>query len=862
MCLPLVELVRKGEEKMSDNTPEESLRQHLRQRIANPSSRVSSIALSPDGTLLAIGTCNNHILLFRAAKGTLIDSWQVIPGLIEESRRIHGKMLETTAGFWDLFFLDTLALGYTKVSGLAFRPRGGLQEGLCAALGNGSVGFWNPQGKQIKLWKEEGSSISNLVFSSNGQLVVYLDRANITIRHIVTGEVRKKITIEEPTSVRQFLAVSPDNRYLAVGRAAYERKITLYSLSGGKSDTISLHEAKYSLPNWTSLSKEESEVFDDEISALAWDHKVNTLVVGTNRGNILIWQPIDEKRLPSIIRTGYKGAIGSLASLEGSILALLISEQELCLWKSTSNSAISLIRNETDILPSIVASTFSQDLSSLAVASEDGRVFIWNTNGQLLSSVDISSLPAGQTPFMPLMVVTPAPSRASSQPTTPTQEQLLDSGDEHSKAARYTEALTAYEQAIHLDPSDATAYTKKGETLYKVQRYEEALTALDQAIHLDPTSAFAYAYKGKTLNELQRYEEALSAYEQVIRLNSTTAYVFDCKGEILFRLQRDEEALTAFDQAIRLDPNDRIAYSCKGHIFYLLQRYDEALSTFEQVILLDPNNADAYAYKGKTLCALHRHEEALNDYEQSIQLNPTDAVVYTNKGDALYTLQRYEEAISSYEQAIHLNPSLTTAYLYKGFILYLLQRHKESLNTFEQLTILDPTDERGYRGKGIVLKELQNYIEALNAFEQVIKINTADTFAYKNKGIILHILQRYEEALIAFEQVILLDPTNAITYNSKSDTLNKLQRYEEALIACDQAIGLDPHLAGAYHTKGETYLELKRYDEALAVLDLAISLDPTNAPIYENKGQALEQLGRSEEASQAYAMAKELYGKQ
>src|SRR5450755_1149141 len=56
-------------------------------------------------------------------------------------------------------------------------------------------------------------------------------------------------------------------------------------------------------------------------------------------------------------------------------------------------------------------------------------------------------------------------------------------------------------------------WINKGNTLYGLKRYEEALTAYEQAIHLDPNLALSYYSKGATLNKLNRQEEAQYCYQ-------------------------------------------------------------------------------------------------------------------------------------------------------------------------------------------------------------------------------------------------------------------------------------------------------------------------------------------------------------
>jgi tetratricopeptide (TPR) repeat protein len=124
------------------------------------------------------------------------------------------------------------------------------------------------------------------------------------------------------------------------------------------------------------------------------------------------------------------------------------------------------------------------------------------------------------------------------------KEQWLEEGNSHYKANRFTEALIAFEEALRLDPNDATAYNGKGKALRRLNRYEEALVTFEQAIRLNPHYPKAYCGKGDSLSDgFNRYEEALAAYEQAIRLDSHCADAYLGKGEQL-RLLRPPSGST------------------------------------------------------------------------------------------------------------------------------------------------------------------------------------------------------------------------------------------------------------------------------------------------------------------------------
>ncbi len=161
-----------------------------------------------------------------------------------------------------------------------------------------------------------------------------------------------------------------------------------------------------------------------------------------------------------------------------------------------------------------------------------------------------------------------------------TRDQWFDESNSFRDLNRYEEALTAYEQAIRLDPNDAAAHINKGNALRNLKRYKEALSAYDQAIRLNPNYAAAYYNKGVTLRSLKRNEEAVSAYEQAIRLDPKKTDAYLGKGNALYDLKRHEEALRAYEQAIRLNPNDALAYYGIGIALEQLGKRGEAQNAY------------------------------------------------------------------------------------------------------------------------------------------------------------------------------------------------------------------------------------------------------------------------------------------
>jgi superkiller protein 3 len=82
-----------------------------------------------------------------------------------------------------------------------------------------------------------------------------------------------------------------------------------------------------------------------------------------------------------------------------------------------------------------------------------------------------------------------------------------------------TDAISAYKQAIRVDPSDASAYYYMGIACGKLGQYQEALEAHKKAIGIKPAFAPAHYNMGLIYGQLLEFEQEMAAYIRAIRVD-------------------------------------------------------------------------------------------------------------------------------------------------------------------------------------------------------------------------------------------------------------------------------------------------------------------------------------------------------
>ncbi len=147
-------------------------------------------------------------------------------------------------------------------------------------------------------------------------------------------------------------------------------------------------------------------------------------------------------------------------------------------------------------------------------------------------------------PMPPLPVKTAAAQPRFSKPApTPVLRNWLAEANHAYEAARYNDALAAYEIATQQNVVSVEAWSGKGASLLHLGQPEEALLAYDHALSLQPNDPDLWNARASVLHELHRYDEEMYCYDQALVCNPNYAFAWSGRGMTLAELGRAEEAI-------------------------------------------------------------------------------------------------------------------------------------------------------------------------------------------------------------------------------------------------------------------------------------------------------------------------------
>jgi tetratricopeptide (TPR) repeat protein len=227
-----------------------------------------------------------------------------------------------------------------------------------------------------------------------------------------------------------------------------------------------------------------------------------------------------------------------------------------------------------------------------------------------------------------------------------------------------TNAQTAVNRALEIEPQNLQAQKLKGSLLLTFHRFEEALNFAQQLQKQYPQDPSIYGALTDANVELGNYKEALDAVQTMVDLRPTmesyarVSYVRSLYGD-------SAGAIEAMGIAARIvDPREKEAQAwCLVHLgdeHFKIGQFAEAEKQYDLALQVFPNYHFALAGKGHTRAAVGDFENAVNLFTQAQNKIPlTETVIAL--GDIYTKSGKTEEAKKQYDLAEFIEQKLGDA---------------------------------------------------------------------------------------------------------------------------------------------------------------------------------------------------------
>lgn len=155
---------------------------------------------------------------------------------------------------------------------------------------------------------------------------------------------------------------------------------------------------------------------------------------------------------------------------------------------------------------------------------------------------------------------------------------------------RFSEALTAYEQAVGSTEPRVRHPARLGlvRSALRIGSFQKARSAAEVLREEQPSDALALAVYGDAMWSAGLFEEADRGYQEALAASPDEARAHNGVARVLAARGRFDEALEHSQRAVRVEPREADFHHTLGNVYERLGRYDHAATALSSFINLLP----------------------------------------------------------------------------------------------------------------------------------------------------------------------------------------------------------------------------------------------------------------------------------
>ena len=343
-------------------------------RLAADDGDVIAVSFSPDGRLIALGTRNNTIKLWKndgslkTLKAHLGDVETIT--FSPDGKLIASASRDNTVKLWkhDGTLQNTLEGHEYPVEAVAFSPNGEL---IASASSDNTVKLWKHDGTLQKTIQGHSAEVIGVCFSPDGQTIASASRDRTVKIWSVDGTLRK--ILKGHKDAVYGVVFSPDGKQIA--SSSWDKTVKLWSLDGICRKTLKGH--------------------DKPIEAIAFSPDGQIIVSGSKDKTVKLWKLEDIS--PKTLKDHKDQVYGVVFSPDGQTIVTAGKDGIVKFWNIDGICRKTLKAHEVSVL----SICFSSDGQTIVTAGKDGTVKLWSLDGTLQKTFQAHDKPVEAVAFSP-----------------------------------------------------------------------------------------------------------------------------------------------------------------------------------------------------------------------------------------------------------------------------------------------------------------------------------------------------------------------------------------------------------------------------------------------------------------------------
>jgi len=247
------------------------------------------------------------------------------------------------------------------------------------------------------------------------------------------------------------------------------------------------------------------------------------------------------------------------------------------------------------------------------------------------------------------------------------------------------------------DKAGALKEKELGNTAYKSKNFSKAITHYEAAIMLDPTEITFRSNLAAVHFETKEYQKCVEVCEKAVEVGRESradfkiiAKAYNRAGNAHRKLGSLEAAKAAFEKALTEHRTPDYRQN--------LSEIESEIKKVKDAAYVNPELAEAEKLKGNDCFKKGQWADAVKFYTEAIKRNPQDAKIYSNRAACYTKLNAFDLTIKDCDTSISMDPLFVKAYLRKANVLKAMGQIKNAMEVYSKAMELDPNSDEAKNG--------------------------------------------------------------------------------------------------------------------------------------------------------------------
>lgn len=322
----------------------------------------------------------------------------------------------------------------------------------------------------------------------------------------------------------------------------------------------------------------------------------------------------------------------------------------------------------------------------------------------------------------------------------------------------YNAALSHYQSAISLEPTNGLNFHKLYRLQLRMKHYNKALDSITNAVQVNERDASSIPYrfeKAKLLTLLGQCERAIDEYKLLTEIHTVNQWSAEQRNLLVEahscsdHLTRAHAGFSEEDYAtavhhynavlhyLELNAVPDILYT-KCMAEFQTRDYYGVISNSGKLLKAFPNHIEAYCLRGDSYTKLGEFNVALEHYRSGLKLDPEhkgckashkfvkSITKKVSRGDAALEKKDFDGAIEYFYQALELDKENSMGAFSRNLVLKIAQVHLDAGNAKESVVVAKRHVEEsesieGFFVLGDALIGNEEFQEAVQVFQRAVE---------------------------------------------------------------------------------------------------------------------------------------------